>query len=419
MFEAAPEGILRFVEDYPGSNDYPLTISHRCGAHIIEWARYVIEAEPDRDHDRPRLQASESSDLGECALLSFSSEKQEAFGVAALVQNLINQEGLQPSEIAVLLRSDHNSSFTKPIKEQLAKAGIPVADPAWVVQLLDEDENRRTVLALRLLGNRQDSLAWAGLLKLAPGIGPAFMNPIYVSAVQNNHTSAEALITSYEAEFPEISTAPANRAKTLMDQMMSWLDETELPDTGEGSEWGAWISDALETSETITLSDELEDLFSLVDGLIEDEDVNLGRYLSLVQPLVKDHAQASSDGVRFMTMSSSKGLTVTAAVVVAAEDGIIPRSTEDLSEARRLMYVAMTRATKYQFVTFAARRTGPTACAGDARVQGRRSVSQYLLRGPVEAQAGGKCHPEAMERRRLNEGTPFVSPPRVKVTGLV
>ena len=71
--KAAPEGIRRFPDDYADAGDYPLTISHRCGREIIRWARHVIEGEPERDEDRPRLQAAEGAPDGECALLSYRS----------------------------------------------------------------------------------------------------------------------------------------------------------------------------------------------------------------------------------------------------------------------------------------------------------------------------------------------------------
>src|SRR5256885_14238989 len=32
---AAPEGIRRFSEDYPGSEDYTLSVTQRCGSRII------------------------------------------------------------------------------------------------------------------------------------------------------------------------------------------------------------------------------------------------------------------------------------------------------------------------------------------------------------------------------------------------
>jgi DNA helicase-2/ATP-dependent DNA helicase PcrA len=45
---AAPEGIRRFPDDYPGCANYPLSITQRCGARIIEWASYVIDGDLGR-----------------------------------------------------------------------------------------------------------------------------------------------------------------------------------------------------------------------------------------------------------------------------------------------------------------------------------------------------------------------------------
>lgn len=89
-----------------------------------------------------------------------------------------------------------------------------------------------------------------------------------------------------------------------------------------------------------------------------------------------------------MSMTMSKGLTVSAAIVAAAEDGVIPRPDAAIDEERRLLYVAMTRARLLQYVTWAARRTGPTARAGAPRVGQRRNVSRFLRNGPVASQDG-------------------------------
>ena len=62
-------------------------------------------------------------------------------------------------------------------------------------------------------------------------------------------------------------------------------------------------------------------------------------------------------GLRKGSMIGSKGLTVEAAIVVAAEEGVIPRPDADLAEERRLLYVALTRTRRFQFVTWA--RSGP------------------------------------------------------------
>ena len=64
---------------------------------------------------------------------------------------------------------------------------------------------------------------------------------------------------------------------------------------------------------------------------------------------------------------------VNTAIVLGVEEGIVPLPRGDLSEERRLLYVAMTRATDMCVLTYAQRRTGPTARIGTPRVGRTRS----------------------------------------------
>ena len=89
-----------------------------------------------------------------------------------------------------------------------------------------------------------------------------------------------------------------------------------------------------------------------------------------------------------MSMNRSKGLTVEAVIIAACENDIIPRPDAPLAEERRLMYVAMTRARRFLYCTWAQRRTGPTARAGAPRVQERRTVSSLLRTGRVSSEPG-------------------------------
>src|SRR5712692_5547649 len=79
---AAPAGIRRFCEDYPGSVTYPLSVTQRCGSRIIECAQYIIEGDLGRPAGRPPLHSAEGSPPGEVALLAFDDEVSEACGVA-------------------------------------------------------------------------------------------------------------------------------------------------------------------------------------------------------------------------------------------------------------------------------------------------------------------------------------------------
>lgn len=61
------------------------------------------------------------------------------------------------------------------------------------------------------------------------------------------------------------------------------------------------------------------------------------------------------DGVNMMTMHASKGLEFPVVIMIGANEGVIPHFKSivegDVSEERRLFYVAMTRAEKFLFIT--------------------------------------------------------------------
>jgi DNA helicase-2/ATP-dependent DNA helicase PcrA len=82
--KAHPEGIRRFLADYEGAADYPLSITQRCCRRIVEWANFVIQGDPDRPVGRGVLQCAAGAPEGEAALLSFVGEVSEARGIATL-----------------------------------------------------------------------------------------------------------------------------------------------------------------------------------------------------------------------------------------------------------------------------------------------------------------------------------------------
>lgn len=387
--KAAPEGIRRFPDDYANAEDYALSVSHRCGSEIIRWARFVIEADPGRSPDRRRLVPVDNAEPGVVALLSFPSQVTEARGVADLVQNLIEREGLAPPEVLVMSRSDFNGQFSRPIKAELDNRGIDVDDPSWVDEVVRDPSNRAVLLLARLMINRSDSLGWTGLTVLEPNIGPTFRRTIYDRAAASDSTFADALLAAHADDFDSMPGAAPRRAKDLIDRTLAWLDAHPVPERDEADQpWGEWLVEALSDPDAPgSVSEALIELLSIVDDLVEPN-VDLARFLAQLQPLAKDHASAQASGVRFLTMGLSKGLTFEASIIIGVEEGIIPDPRSDEEEERRLLYVGLTRAKRFSYATWATRRTGPTARAGSPRVQSRRLASRLLRDGPVDTQNG-------------------------------
>ncbi|HEX4056111.1 MAG TPA: ATP-dependent helicase [Tepidisphaeraceae bacterium] len=384
---AAPEGIRRFLDDYRGASDYPLSVSLRCGRRIIEWANHVIQQNTDRPTDRRELRAAAGNPDGEVGLYSFQNHSKEAKGIAKLVQRMMSKKGFKPSEILVLLRGDRYGIFSKPIKQELDSLDIPFADAGWVEEILAEPGNRAFLALARLAGNRNDSLAWATLLHFVDGVGQTFFDQVCAHAREEDSIFAEALLAHATDRFKGFSSAPARKAKALIEDVINWLEGAAVPDKMPEDGWVEWLQSLSPSPNGWIATDGFFELLRSVEELIDD-DIELGRFLNQLAPLGKDIASARADGVRIMTLTSSKGLTVRGTVIAACEEGIVPREGQNRSEEARLMYVGMTRAREVLYCTWARSRTGPTARAGKARVAMPRGSCSFFQGGPVASQNG-------------------------------
>ncbi|MBU1937120.1 ATP-dependent helicase [bacterium] len=394
--KAHPVAIRQFLEQHQTNNDYKLTICHRSPRRIIDWAQYVIQGDTGRE-DRNPPQCREDAPEGIVGLLNFKGDKSEARGVADIVLWLINTRRIPPSEILILSRTDRYGIFTKLIKEELGRRNIPISSSDEIEILLSENDNRCLLAILRFLVFRTDSLAWWSLINLRHGLGESFVNYVFGLANSNNSTFGEAFISAASTDFADAPPGTRNRAVSLWQEISSTLDGIQLPSENfeEETRWGQWIHDEIDTSRLPRCSDSLVDLLLGIDNVLEERENRveiersreLGYYLSQIQPLGKDLMRARSDGVRFMRMVGSKGLTVRATIVVGVDNDLIPRSGEDLNEERRLLYVAMTRSKEFLFLTWANRRRGPAARSSRENI-GRRQSSDFLRGGPVESQDG-------------------------------
>src|SRR5665648_452814 len=172
-----------------------------------------------------------------------------------------------------------------------------------------------------------------------------------------------------------------------MAALLDWIEQAPIPKMRPEAGWGSWLLELTDNAEILPQpTQDFRDLLIQLDALTSYE-LSFGRFLALVEPLGKDLAQSMSDGVRIMTMGGSKGLTAEAVIIAGCEDGVIPRPGCDLSEERRILYVGMTRARRHLLCTWAGRRQGPTARAGDATLE-RRRYCDFFDGGPVPSADG-------------------------------
>ena len=155
----------------------------------------------------------------------------------------------------------------------------------------------------------------------------------------------------------------------------------------EETKWGEWIIANSSLVLGMNISEDLGKVLLEVDKRIEGEKPSLGFYVSQIVPILKDIANEQQNGVRFMTMQGSKGLTARATFVVGVDNDLIPRPEQDPAEERRLLYVSMTRSQEILVMTWANRRMGPQARSGRSNVH-RRNYSDFLQNGPIPSKDG-------------------------------
>jgi DNA helicase-2/ATP-dependent DNA helicase PcrA len=112
---------------------------------------------------------------------------------------------------------------------------------------------------------------------------------------------------------------------------------------------------------------------------------------SLQVSLGKNEQEAAEDEVRLMTMHQAKGLTAKAVIIAGTEDEFIPgRSvgTPLEDDERRLLYVSLTRAQQFLFITHCDRRLDEQRWMGREPGKLVRRLTRFLADGSVPSQDG-------------------------------
>jgi len=101
--------------------------------------------------------------------------------------------------------------------------------------------------------------------------------------------------------------------------------------------------------------------------------------------------EAAKDEVRLMTMHQAKGLTARAVIIAGAEDQFIPRNDDTSSrvdDERRLLYVSLTRARQFLFITHCDQRVDAQRYMGRHPGIQVRHLTRFLADGPVPSRDG-------------------------------
>lgn len=391
---AHPAGIRRFPEDYDPAASLSLEICWRCDRNIIEIGQFVANQDPERE-PKPII-ARDDAGEGEVQLLQFNDQFEEANGVAKLSGYLLSEHGCQPDDILILLRGDHQGRYSAPIIEALSRAGLPskVRGDRWTV--LDQPDGRYFLSVLRLILNREDHLALRTLFQLVGrknDIGHKTMQALlnYAGSEGLSFSSACLAIES-EPELAYRGDFIASEMKSLKDvierfQDLAEIDGSELKDEDEQAETREKLFEKLAELGTELIPDDgrRDETMDYVASIAQSSKwQNLGQLLgSIASPDDTLDQELEEGKINILTMHRAKGLSSRAVILVGAENELVPGDSkgEEFNDARRLLYVSLTRAKEFLYITYCNRRTGHQRHSGSNAGSPIRTLTPFLRGG--------------------------------------
>ena len=340
------KNILDFEKDYPDAKVITLEENYRSTKNILEAANTVIEKNKIR---RKKNLFTSNTSGDKIGLFQGLDEVSEA-GFIALKTREIIKKGTSPEEIAVLYRANFQSRV---LEEAFMSHGIPYQ--ILGTRFFDRKEIKDIISYLRSALN-PDSLSDLKRIINVPtrGIGKTTIAKIF-SGNESSLTSAiQTKLVNFRALLEKIE-------KTSKKKKLSETISFIIKVVGLEEEWKDSGDDGVARLENAY---ELSNFASKYDHLPPEESV-LNFLTDVALQSDQDEMNDEEKAVRLMTIHASKGLEFDTVFISGLEDGLFPHqeinkegiAPEEAEEERRLFYVAITRARKKVFLSYAETRT--------------------------------------------------------------
>jgi DNA helicase II / ATP-dependent DNA helicase PcrA len=362
--------ILNFEQDYPSATVVLLEENYRSTQVILSAANEIIAKNKKR---REKKLFTNKAGGDQITIYAAFDENDEARYIAETADSLI-AGGADPEQIAVLYRANFQS---RALEEACLRAGLPYQ--VLGVRFFERREIKDLIAYLRLSLNPNDGESLKRAINIpARGIGKVTIAKIFAGQEESLPASTRTKITEFRqllTEIKEIATRekPSEVVKFVIRR--SGLEEALKRGSDEDQERLENMREFATLATKYDTQSGEEGILSLIAdaALVSDQD-------SLAE---------GKKGIRLMTVHASKGLEFDHVFVTGLEQDLFPHAglardeDRDEEEERRLFYVAVTRAAKKLFLTYAQLRT----------IYGSRQVtvpSEFLFDIPeelVEAEA--------------------------------
>ena len=361
------ENILNFKNDYPDCKLYKLEQNYRSTTTIVNAANCVISKNKEQI---PKHTFSENEEGEKIKVLRALSDKEEGFQVTNEIFRLANYEQQDYSDFAILYRTNAQSRI---LEEALRKRNIPYK--IYGGQSFYQRKEVKDLLAyFRLTVNQNDEEAFKRIINYPRrGIGDSTVDKIREIAGQYRVSMWTVLcnLNKVGHAFNAGTTAKLQKFGNLIERFKELISQENAYDAAIIIARSSGILDDLSNDDTPEGISRKENIQELLNGIKdfsetaykEGKNDKLPAFLEGVALLTDQDGEKEEDQnkVTLMTIHSSKGLEFANVFITGLEEDLFPAqqctiSPAALEEERRLFYVALTRAERRAFMSFATSR---------------------------------------------------------------
>ncbi len=365
---ATIQNILNLNKDYPDLKTYKLEQNYRSTENIVNAANELIKFNKFQ-HAKSIWTDNGSGD--KIHIVKNISDNDEGRWVAeSIFENKMNKH-YRNNDIAILYRTNAQS---RAFEEALRRRNIPYRIYGGL-SFYQRKEIKDMLAYLRLVVNQNDEEALRRIINYPRrGIGNTTVERITVWARENECSLWDIVVNIRSFPLNSRSHRLVEEFAVKIRSFQAMLNSKNAYDLTDHIAKSTGLKTELyndKSVEGLNRYENFQELLSSIkeftenDEVITDEEVDdrsLGTYLQSVTLLTDaDNDDASIDQVKLMTIHAAKGLEFEMVYVGGLEENLFPSSfsvysREDLEEERRLFYVAVTRAKKQLYLSYATSR---------------------------------------------------------------
>ena len=349
------QNIMSFTDRHPNASLHKIETNYRSSPEILAFANAILKAQPAGLNFSKELKAVKPSGEQPFFVPLMDTQNQAQFLINR-IHGLL-EEGYQYSDIAILYRAHYQSMD---IQMELSRQNIDYQITSGV-RFFEQAHIKDTVAQIRFVSNPSDLSAFKRFACLLPKIGPKTAEKLHELC----HCHAEA----NELNFCNALQAESIQKKVPKDALQEWqsltdtlvelsaLLEKESPEAIVNAAVEGWYSQYIREIYP-NWTEREEDLVSLVGFAARFDTLEelLAQLVLLASEISDRSEKEAGQCLRLTTVHQAKGLEFPIVFIIGLADGLFPlkRTIDegDIEEARRLFYVASTRAQKELYLCY-------------------------------------------------------------------